>query len=86
MKPKLIRSFFVRMDDVSKQFISNDKMTETKRNKAIHEMSLIEKKIAKEIHRSVRPFFKAMNTIFCLPHYKDVRLVERLRKSLGKFI
>jgi hypothetical protein len=92
MKPKsLYVRFFVRMDDVSKRIlgVTNDKMTESEREKAINqEIAKIQKENDEggKYTVSVRPFFQGNEYYyFVYQDYTDVRLVGTPPESVGKF-
>lgn len=83
--------FFVRMDDVTKRIlgVTNPKMTEAEREKAIKaEIAKIEKENNEggKYTVSVRPFFQGNEYYyFVYQDFEDVRLVGTPPNAIGKF-
>ncbi|WP_372751640.1 S46 family peptidase [Labilibaculum sp.] len=89
--PDITASILVRMEDVSKQILSqvNDEMTEEERYKAIEKVAVeLEKKAEEgtEYKASVKSMFEGNQYfLFLYTIYKDVRLVGAPPQSMGKF-
>lgn len=89
--PDITASILVRMEDVSKQILSqvNDEMTEEERYKAIEKVAVeLEKKAEEgtEYKANVKSMFEGNQYfLFVYTIYKDVRLVGAPPQSMGKF-